>query len=135
MTNTPVEFLQRSHIAAFDLTYDVTQNWSIGGKLAYRMGQVSLDRVTRVFFDNAAELAVLRVDWRFLKGWESLAEVRMLDLPDLNQRRTGALAAVYRYFGKHLKAGVGYNFTDFSDDLTDLSYDHQGAFVNLVGSM
>ena len=27
-----------------------------------------------------------------------------------------------------------YNFTDFSDDLTDLSYDHQGAFVNLIGT-
>ncbi len=135
MTNTPVEFLQRSHIVAFDLTYDVSTDWSIGGKVAYRMGQVSLDRVNRVFFDSAAKLAVLRIDWRFLEGWESLAEVRMLDLPDVDQRRTGALAAVYRYFGKHLKAGVGYNFTDFSDDLTDLSYDHQGAFVNLVGTM
>ena len=35
--------------------------------------------------------------------------------------------------GEHLKLGVGYNFTDFSDDLTDLSYDHQGAFFNVVG--
>ena len=51
-----------------------------------------------------------------------------------SQRRTGALAAVYRYFGKNLKVGAGYNFTDFSDDLTDLSYDHQGAFFNIVGS-
>ena len=135
MTNTPVEFLQRSHIAAFDLTYDVTADWSIGGKLAYRLGQVSLDRVQREFFDNTAKLAVLRVDWRFRKGWESLAEARMLDLPDVRQRKIGALAAVYRYFGKHLKAGVGYNFTDFSDDLTDLSYDHQGAFVNLIGTL
>jgi hypothetical protein len=31
--------------------------------------------------------------------------------------------------------GAGYNLTDFSDDLTDLSYDHQGMFVNLVGAM
>jgi hypothetical protein len=31
--------------------------------------------------------------------------------------------------------GAGYNFTDFSDDLTDLSYDHQGMFVNLIGVM
>ena len=37
--------------------------------------------------------------------------------------------------GQHLKLGVGYNFTDFSDDLTDLSYDHQGAFVNLIGTL
>lgn len=134
LQNTAAEFIQKSHIAAFDLTYDVTADWSIGGKYAYRLGQVSLDRETREFFDNAAQLVVLRVDWRFRKGWESLAEVRMLDLPDVRQRRSGGLAAIYRYFGEHLKAGAGYNFTDFSDDLTDLSYDHRGVFVNLIGT-
>jgi flagellar motor protein MotB len=133
--NTPVEFIQKSHIAAFDLNYDVTSNWSVGGKYAYRLGQVSLDRVQREFFDNTAHLVVLRVDWQFHQGWESLAELRMLDLPDIGQRRGGALTTIYRYLGKHLKVGVGYNFTDFSDDLTDLSYDHQGAFINLIGTM
>jgi hypothetical protein len=133
--STPVEFLQKSYIAAFDLTYDVTADWSIGGKYAYRLGQASLDRVQRVFFDNAAQLGVLHADWRFLKGWEGMAEVRTLDLPDVSQRRGGALAAIYRYVGEHLKVGAGYNFTDFSDDLTDLSYRHQGAFFNFIGSM
>jgi hypothetical protein len=134
LQNTAVEFIQKSHIAALDLTYDLTADWSIGGKYAYRLGQVSLDREQREFFDNTAHLVVLRVDWRFLKGWEGLAEARMLDLPDVGQRRGGALAAIYRYLGEHLKAGAGYNFTDFSDDLTDLGYDHQGAFVNLIGT-
>ena len=46
----------------------------------------------------------------------------MLDMPDLNEQRSGALLAVYRYVGDHFKVGVGYNFTDFSDDLTDLSF-------------
>jgi hypothetical protein len=59
----------------------------------------------------------------------------MLDLPDVSQRRSGGLGAIYRYLGKHLKVGAGYNFTDFSDDLTNLGYDHRGAFFNLVGSM
>jgi len=58
----------------------------------------------------------------------------MLSLPDVRQRRSGALAAVYRYIGKNLKIGVGYNFTDFSDDLTDLGYDHRGAFFNIIAS-
>jgi flagellar motor protein MotB len=132
--NTPLLALQKSHIAALDMTYDITKAWSIGGKLAYRLGQVSLDRTQPNFFDNAAQLAVLRADWRFLKSWESLLELRMLNLPDLSQRRSGALTAVYRYFGEHLKAGVGYNFTDFSDDLTDLSYDNQGVFINVMGT-
>ena len=132
--NTAAEFIQKSQIAAVDLTYDITADWSIGGKYAYRQGQVSLDREQRQFFDNAAHLGILRVDWRFRRGWESLAELRMLDLPDVSQRRGGALVAFYRYFGEHLKVGVGYNFTDFSDDLTDLSYRHQGVFVNLIGT-
>jgi hypothetical protein len=63
-----------------------------------------------------------------------MVEGRMLKLPDLEQRRTGALVGLYRYLGKNFKVGAGYNFTDFSDDLTDLSYDHQGFFVNVVGT-
>ena len=132
--NTAAQFLQKSHIAALDLTYDLTANWSIGSKYAYRLGQESLDRVHPDFFEDPAQLAVLRVDWRFLRQWDGLAEVRMLELPNVNQRRRGALATIYYHIGKNLKAGVGYNFTDFSDDLTDLKYNHQGVFLNLIGT-
>jgi len=134
LQNIATEFLQKSHIAALDLTYDLTANWSIGSKYAYRLGQASLDRVQRNFFDNAAQLEVLRLDWRFLKEWESLAEVRTLNLPEGNQRRSGVLTAIYHHLGKDLKVGVGYNFTNFSDDLTDLKYNHRGVFLNLVGT-
>ena len=128
------EFLQKSHIAALDLTYDLTANWSVGGKYAYRLGEASLDRVNPTFFDNTANLSVLRLDWRFLKQWDTLAEVRQLGLPDINQRRRGVLAAVYHHISKNLKAGVGYNFTNFSDELTDLKYNHRGIFINLIGT-
>ncbi|MBT8107332.1 MAG: OmpA family protein [Gammaproteobacteria bacterium] len=133
--NVAAEFMQKSHIAAVDVTYDVTPNLTLGGKYAYRLGQVSLDRVDPVYFDNNANLYVLRGDYRFRDNWEVLVETRLLDMPDLNESRAGALAAVSRYFGDHIKLGLGYNFTDFSDDLTDLSFDHQGFFLNLTGSM
>jgi flagellar motor protein MotB len=135
LQGTSVEFIQKSHIASFDLMYDLTPNWSAGGKYAYRLGQVSLDRESRDFFDNSAHLGILRNDLRFWKHWEASVEGRMLALPDLGERRSGALVALYRYLGDHFKVGVGYNFTDFSDDLTDLSYDHQGVFFNLIGAM
>jgi len=93
-----------------------------------------LDRVQPTFFANTAQLSVLRLDWRFLKKWDGLAEVRQLGLPDLNQRQRGALAAIYHHISKNLKAGVGYNFTNFSDELTDLRYNHRGIFVNLIGT-
>ena len=135
LSNIPAEFIQKSHVASVDVTYDITHNFTLGGKYAYRLGQVSLDRDNPEFFDNNASLYVMRGDYRFLDNWELLVEARMLQMPDLDERRTGALAAVSRYLGDHLKIGIGYNFTDFSEDLTDLSFDHHGVFLNLTGSM
>ena len=129
------EFIQKSHIAAVDVSYDITHKFTLGGKYAHRLGQISLDRDNPQFFDNNANLYVLRGDYRFRENWEVLLEARLLDMPDLSESRSGALATVSRYFGKHFKVGIGFNFTDFSDDLTDLSYDHSGAFLSVTGTL
>jgi hypothetical protein len=62
-----------------------------------------------------------------------MVEGRSLVMADLHDRRDGTLVALSRYLNKHLKVGAGYNFTDYSDDLTDLSYDHRGVFVSMTG--
>jgi flagellar motor protein MotB len=135
LSNIAAEFIQKSHVAAIDVTYDITHSFTIGGKYAYRLGQVSLDREDPEFYDNNAALYVVRGDYRFRENWEFLLETRLLHMPDLDEQRAGALATVSRYLGDHLKIGLGYNFTDFSEDLTDLSYDHHGVFLSVTGSM
>ena len=135
LENTPVEFIQRSHIAAIDVSYEVTSWLTVGAKYAFRRGEISLDRENPDFFDNDAHLGIVRTDWRILRDWEIGAEGRTLYLPDLDERRTGGLTSLYYYFTDNFKAGVGYNFTNYSDDLTDLDYDDHGFFLNLVGSL
>ena len=125
--------IQRSHIGSLDLMYDLTSHWTVGGKYAYRLGQVAQDRENPEFFESRAHLYVLRADWHFLHRWDALIEARRLELPDAGDSRSGALLGVYRHIGNHIKLGVGYNFSDFSDDLTQLDYRYQGLFINLVG--
>ena len=127
------EFIQKSHVLSADTIYELTPEWSIGGKYAMRIGELAASREDPEFFRSRATLTVLRVDWHALRRWDFLLEGRQLDLIDAEDTRSGALVGVYRHFGDNIKLGVGYNFTDFSDDLTDLSYDSQGAFINLVG--
>lgn len=134
-TGTAAQFIQKSHIASLDGSYELTPSWSLGGKYAYRQGSVSLDRENPEFFDNRAQLVILRTDLRLFDKWEGLLEARRLHLPDLDESRGGMLVGVYRYFGEYVKAGVGYNFTDFSENLTDLSYRHRGVFMNIVGAL
>ncbi len=135
VNNTSTEFIQKSHILSVDAIYDLTRRWSIGGKYAYRLGQISQDRDDPEFFDSRASLYVARIDWHFIRKWDATLEGRLLDLPDAEDSRSGVLTAIYRHLNDNIKFGVGYNFSSFSDDLTDLDYDHEGAFINLVGKI
>lgn len=134
-TSSSSTVLQRSHIAAVDVMYDLTDRWTVGGKYAYRLGEVAMDRENPEFFASRAQLFIARADWHFVHRWDALLETRLLDLPDAQDRRAGALVGIYRHLGEHIKLGVGYNFTDFSDDLTELDFRHQGFFINLIGKI
>lgn len=135
VANTAVAFIQKSHIFSADALYDLTRSWTIGGKYAYKLGQVSQDRVNPVFFDSRAHLYIARLDWLVVNKWDLMLEARMLSLPDAQDSRSGFLVGIYRIIDNNIKLGAGYNFTNFSDDLTDLSYTHHGIFVNLIGKI
>jgi hypothetical protein len=55
----------------------------------------------------------------------------MLDLTDMNERKSGTMFCRYR--NANLKVGVDYNLSAFSDDLTDLSL--RSGQGNLVGTL
>jgi hypothetical protein len=132
---TTADFVQKSHVFSFDFVYDLTRRWTLGGKYAYRLGQVSLEREDPEFFDSRASLYIARLDWEFVRRWDAMMEFRLLDLPDAQDQRSGVLMGLYRHMGNHIKAGIGYNFTDFSDDLTDLSFTSHGVFINVIGKL
>jgi len=135
VANTAVAFIQKSHILSVDAIYDLTPRWSVGGKYAHKAGQVSEDRVNPVFFESTADLYIARVDWHVIRKWDLTLEGRALSLPQAGEVRSGALTAVYYHLSESIKMGAGWNFTDFSDDLTNLSYTHRGVFINLVGKI
>jgi len=133
VTNTAADSIQKSNILSLDATYDLTHTWSISAKYAYRLGWVSETLQNPVFYESRASLYIASADWHFVHSWDAMVEARLLDLPDAQDKKSGILAAIYRQMGPNIKAGVGYNFSDFSDDLTVLDYKHQGFFFNMIG--
>ena len=147
---------QRSHVASLDVSYDLNRWLTLGAKYGLRLGEVSLGRASDAFVRSTAQLGVLRADVHVLKQWDLLLEGRALHvaqggdpghslvelataaplaLPAPEDMRLGALAAVYRHVGDNVKVGVGYSFSRFSDDLTDLSDTHEGVFLNVIGKL
>jgi hypothetical protein len=124
---------QTSTIMSADLNYDLTPRLTIGTKYGYRQGRVSLTRESDTFVSANAHLAVLRLDYNIATKWDALVEGRAMWVTETQDQRLGALASVYRHFGNNVKIGIGYSWSDFSDDLTDQSYSSHGPFVNLIG--
>ena len=113
--------------------FRLTPKWELGGKLSQRHGEIRLDRNNGQWFDSTANFAAIRGRYHLIRRWDGMLEYRWLEVEESNSTRSGLLAVIDRHFGEHFKMGLGYNFTDFSDDLTDLDYDHKGWFLNLIG--
>jgi hypothetical protein len=129
-----LDYAQRSHIMAIDGTYQLTPRFALGAKIAYRVGELRASRdASAPWFDSHATFWAVRADYRVVGKWDLLGEIRQLSSREAQDSRLGALVGVYRHLGDHVKIGVGYNFTDYSDDLSDLSYDERGFFVNMIG--
>lgn len=130
---------QRSHILSADFTYDLVPWLSIGGKYGYRTGEVKYrvgadsEQFQAEWQRSSAHLGIARLDLHLVHQWDALLEARILHMPEAQTTDYGALAAIYRHFGEHVKVGVGYNFGRFSDDLRDLTLDDRGVFLNVVG--
>ncbi|MGI6240455.1 MAG: OmpA family protein [Candidatus Omnitrophota bacterium] len=127
------DYEQRSHIASIDGIYDLTKRISLGAKYGLRVGEVRAGRTGGAWFSSAAQLGILRGDLHLPFNLDLLVEGRVLHVHLAKDTRAGILAAMYRKIYKNMKVGMGWNFTDFSDDLTDFDYDDHGFFVNLVG--
>ncbi len=123
--------VQESHVADLQLSYDLSRQWTLGAKIGGRWTDSAADS-SMALTSNDAWLGVLNARYNVVHNWDVLVEARVFDAVDANATETGALAAVYRHFGNNAKVGVGYNFTSFSDDLTDLTQDDQGLFINFI---
>ncbi len=133
--NLAADFAQKSHVLSVDTIHDLRPWVSVGGKLGLRRGELKDGKVNGTWYSSTAWLGVLRADWHWVHEWDILTELRMLSVEAADDNQAGALVAVYKHLNKNVKLGVGYNFTDFSDDLTDLSYRSHGWFINLIGKI
>ncbi len=117
---------QKTHVVSLDAEYDVTERWTLGGKLGMRFGASSAAE-GEAFVDNDAWLGVVSARYHLVHNWDLLAEVRQLHAEQAGTTETGVLVGGYRQVNRNMSMGLIYNFGRFSDDLTDPRAGRQGA--------
>lgn len=132
--STANQYAQQTHVLSADAAYDVTPLITVGGKVGWRLGEMRDTTIKNSgWMTSDALLMIARVDLHVISEWDVSAEVRTLQAYAASNSETGALVAVYRHVGDNFKVGVGYNFTRYTDDLTNLGGDNKGIFLNAIG--
>jgi hypothetical protein len=124
---------EKSHIISAEMSYQVAQRWTVGSKLGVKRYSLRANRDSGDWYESNLALGALRVNYHIIKDWDAMVEAHMLTQED-DGTKSGFLLGVYKHIGDNVKFGVGYNFTDFSDDLRKTNdYNAKGLFINVIG--
>src|SRR6056297_241292 len=123
---------EKSQILALDLIYDLNKKWKLTEKIAYKNSEVKLNSLADSWARSETYLWANKVDYTLREDLKLFVEYRILENKLADDRRDGFLMGAYKDFDNNTKIGIGYNFTDFNDDLTNLSYEAEGWFINLI---
>ncbi|MBI4368244.1 MAG: hypothetical protein HY588_02510, partial [Candidatus Omnitrophica bacterium] len=101
-------------------------------KFAYRRSSIGAEG-DNFYIGNF--LWINRFNFHVVRKWDLALEYRMLwDTELLEAMKHGVLVELDREILEYIRFGVGYNFTDFDDDLRSLNdFSAQGFFTRISG--
>ncbi|QIQ21237.1 hypothetical protein [Zophobihabitans entericus] len=126
------QYDQKSWVFALEGVYEFNQYWETAFKAAHREGYLRYKGESE-WFSSGASLYAARVNFNYA-DFEYQVEYRTLRTSLADDHKDGIVTSIYRNLGDNAKIGIGYNFTEYNDDLTRLNYDAKGWFINVVGS-
>ncbi len=127
------QFDDKAHIWATDISYDLTDRLNITEKIAYKTAISDSSVTSQAIVNNL--LWAHRFNYHITRKWDVALEYRMLFQTDATETvRHGPLMEIDREIFDYIRLGVGYNFTDFNDDLRKSNnYSSHGPFMRLTG--
>ncbi len=128
-----IETNETAHIVAIDLGFDLNKYLGMVEKVAYKNSIVESSISNEAILHNI--LLAHRFNFHVTRKWDVALEYRVLFQTDSAETiKHGALAEIDREIYDYARLGIGYNFTDFSDDLRKIAdYNSHGPFVRLTG--
>jgi hypothetical protein len=120
-----------SDVLSADWSYEISPRLEWVGKQAIRQRTTDFGDEQ---LDSTTMLSIQRLNVTLLRDFVLGLEARRLDADESEDTASGWLGEISWERFKHMRVGIGYNFTDFSDDLLrDRDYSERGVFLRVQG--
>ncbi|MEK7309574.1 MAG: PQQ-binding-like beta-propeller repeat protein [Planctomycetota bacterium] len=120
----------RSDIYALETAYDLSEYLQLVEKYALKDMKETVAGYDET--DNQVSLWITRINYNVIKQWYAAVEYRILRQTLGEDKKSGFLIEAMHKVNQNIQLGVGYNFTDFSDDLRrNNDYSSTGFFIRI----
>ena len=119
-------------VLSFETVFELSARVEWLGKGAYRRQKERFGEIPTI--ESRSYLAIQRLNFSLWRSLDLGVELRSLRQRESRDRRSGALSELSWEVMKRFRLGVGYNFTDFSDnELSRNEYSVHGWFLRVQG--
>ena len=126
----PVLSKMVKNVGSLEWNYDISRSLEWIGKGAVKIS--SDETGVNPSFTSHNYLFIQRINYRFMDKFDLGTEFRTLTQEEADDQRSGFLTELMWEVVDNARLGVGYNFTDFSDnEFSDNDYSVQGWFVRM----
>ena len=138
----PEETNSHKNIYSLEGIFDLCRYLQLVGKIAYRdmkekVGNRNWTHSDTYLYLGRTNFHIMNSneDKPFLlRGWDFAVEYRILHNTQIEDNKKGFLVELDKDLGNYIRMGVGYNFTDYDDDLRNAdNWDAKGFFVRVNG--
>jgi uncharacterized repeat protein (TIGR01451 family) len=120
-----------SNVLSADWSYQITPRLEWVGKQAIRQRSTDYGEMQ---LDSQTMLSIQRLNVKLFSDFALGLEARRLSADESDDAASGWLTELSWERFRHMRIGIGYNFTDFSDDLVnEPDYSERGVFLRLQG--
>ncbi|PIQ87487.1 MAG: hypothetical protein COV74_00520 [Candidatus Omnitrophica bacterium CG11_big_fil_rev_8_21_14_0_20_45_26] len=134
LDNAGIELDEMSQILGLEGIYQISRYLTLGQKLGYKWGHLRSGAADG-WINFGTFLTATRLNFHVTKKWDLIGEYRIrFDHRSLDSVKSGVVVEIDREFFDYALLGVGYNFTDFGDDIRQSNgYTRQGFYTRVSG--
>lgn len=123
----------KAHVVSIEGIYQLNQKLNFSLKYALRQEKERINRTKGVYVESRNNLFAFKTSYDLIYNYEIFAEYHILKDEISDNIEDGFILGMYKDFNTNVKLGIGYNFTNYDDNLEVLDYKANGWFVNLIG--
>jgi hypothetical protein len=121
-----------TQVVSIEWSYDITPRLEWVEKEALKTSRERTGDRSPV--KTSTILAIHRLNYNFMAAWDLGVEYRLRSVDVADDQQVGWLTELMYEIGKNFRIGLGYNFTDFSDnEFSENDYSVRGAFLRFQG--